>query len=177
TPATTRIAGGAARIAETARRLHRASGRTDAREGALPARECDMEGMLSLCLSARTLASLPRLEPPVLIPGRLGAHPLAGDRHLDQVRAVVARDPVHTAPDRRLELLRGGDALAVHALSAPPTPHPSEPPPLRVQPISRYPNGSRAVRAVELSWTMMEFRGRSSASCASSTAGCTIGSC
>src|SRR3989449_8276724 len=118
TPATTRIAGGAARIAETARRLHRASGRTDAREGALPARECDMEGMRSLCLSARTLASLPRLEPPVLIPGRLGAHPLAGDRHLDQVRAVVARDPVHAAPERRLELLRGGDALAVHALSA-----------------------------------------------------------
>src|SRR3989454_4520447 len=118
TPATTRIAGGAARIAETARRLHRASGRTDAREGALPARECDMEGMRSLCLSPRTLASLPRLELPVLIPGRLGAHPLAGDRHLDQVRAVVARDPVHAAPERRLELLRGGDALAVHALSA-----------------------------------------------------------
>src|SRR3989440_26965 len=66
TPATTRIAGGAARIAETARRLHRASGRTDAREGALPARECDMEGMRSLCLNARTLASLPRLELPVV---------------------------------------------------------------------------------------------------------------
>src|SRR5436309_52189 len=118
TPATTRIAGGAARIAERARRLHRASGRTEAREGALPARECDMEGMRSLCLSARTLASLPRLELPVLIPGRLGAHPLAGDRHLEQVRAVVARDPVHAAPERRLELLRSGDALAVHALSA-----------------------------------------------------------
>src|SRR2546426_6185106 len=118
TPTTTRIAGGAARIAERARRLHRASGRTDAREVALRARECDMEGMLSLCLSARTLASLPRLEPPVLVPGRLGAHPLAGDRHLDQVPAAVARGPGHAAPGRRLEVLRGGDALAVHAPSA-----------------------------------------------------------
>src|SRR5207245_10743418 len=80
TPTTTRIAGGAARIAERARRLHRASGRTDAREGALPARECDMEGMRSLCLSARTRASLPRLELPVLTPGRLGAHPHPRDR-------------------------------------------------------------------------------------------------
>src|SRR2546423_7592795 len=63
TPTTTRIAGGAARIAESARRPHRASGGTDAiqagrarvlrdvaraREVALPARECDMETYLLL---------------------------------------------------------------------------------------------------------------------------------
>src|SRR2546429_6603412 len=56
TPTTTRIAGGAARIAERARRLHRASGRTDAREGALPAGESGMEGVAVPCLSARTPA-------------------------------------------------------------------------------------------------------------------------
>src|SRR5438876_6116224 len=63
TPTTTRIAGGAARIVESARRPHRASGGTDAiqtgrarvlldvaraREGVLPARECDMETYLLL---------------------------------------------------------------------------------------------------------------------------------
>src|SRR5207244_11883233 len=43
TPATTRIAGGAARIAETARRLHRASARPAAREAPRPARQRDVE--------------------------------------------------------------------------------------------------------------------------------------
>src|SRR2546427_10266713 len=61
TPTTTRIAGGAARIAESARRPHRASGGTDAREGALPAGEVDMGGVRATCRTApkrRTLSAL-----------------------------------------------------------------------------------------------------------------------
>jgi hypothetical protein len=35
-----------------------------------------------------------RIKLPVLIPGRVGADALAGHRHLDQVRPVLARDLV-----------------------------------------------------------------------------------
>src|SRR5687768_6409057 len=49
------------------------------------------------------------LELPVLIPGRICAHAFARDRHVDQVRPVLARDPVHAAPERPFELFPGGD--------------------------------------------------------------------
>src|SRR5207244_3124706 len=60
---------------------------------------------------------------------------------------------------------------------AAPTPNPSEPPPLRVQPIASWPKDSKEVRAVELSCTIMVFFGSSWARCVSSTLGCTITSC
>src|ERR1700730_3377354 len=68
--------------------------------------------------STKRARLVPGLEPPVLIPGGIRADALAGNRDLDQVRPVVARDALHAAAERRLQVLHGGDALAVHALRA-----------------------------------------------------------
>src|SRR6266704_1949010 len=65
---------------------------------------------------ARRLGS--GLEPPVLIPGGIRPDPLTGHRDLDHVRPVLARDGLHATPERGLQILHRGDALAVHALGA-----------------------------------------------------------
>src|SRR4029450_3462228 len=66
---------------------------------------------------------------------------------------------------------------AILAPMAAPTPNPTDPPPLRVHHMPRWPSGKSAARAVLLSCTMAVSRGRMSARCASSTAGCTVASC
>src|SRR5262245_2322293 len=60
----------------------------------------------------------PELHPPVLIPRRLRADALARHRHLHHVRPVLARDGLHAATKRGLQVLHGRHALAVHALRA-----------------------------------------------------------
>src|SRR5215475_3815771 len=58
------------------------------------------------------------LHPPVLIPGRFRADAFPGHRHLHHVRPVLARDGLHAAAERGLQILHGRHALAVHALRA-----------------------------------------------------------
>src|SRR5436309_2999686 len=74
----------------------------------------------------------------------------------------------------------GADALARHGhveqVRTPLLGDDVEPPALRVHVMPSWPNGSSAVRAVELSCTMTALRGSASASCASSTAGWMIAS-
>src|SRR5438445_8976966 len=55
---------------------------------------------------------------PVLVPGRVGAHALARDRDVEEVRAVLLRHALQPAAQRRLQLLGLGDGLTLHALRA-----------------------------------------------------------